>query len=264
VRQIFPVQGDDIPLLTSPADGPLPAAVVEVARLYDSPPEAGRWLRANMVASTDGAASVGGRSGALSGPADRMIFTILRSLADLVLVGAGTAIAERYRPAQTAGLWTRLRPPGAPPPAIAVVTGRLSIDPTSPLVTGAAPGAPTIVITTTSAPADRREALAPHVRLIEAGRDHVDLPSAVAELTGRGYHRILCEGGPSLLGTLSAAGLLDELCLTISPLIAGGTAGRIITAGSAAGDGAAGPERMRLAHLLADDNFLLSRYVRDT
>ena len=132
-----------------------------------------------MVASADGAVSVDGRSGGLSGPADRMVFTVLRSLADLILVGAGTARAERYRPVQADEIWAGLRPAGAPVPPIAVVTGRLDLDPDSQLLAAAAPGAQTIVITTAAASPDRRAAIARRARVIEAGQDRVDFAAAV-------------------------------------------------------------------------------------
>ena len=172
------------------APGPLPAVVRELASLYRTDAaadSAGRepagWLRANMVSSADGAAWLNGRSGGLSGPADRMLFTVLRSLTDVILVGAGTASTEHYRPAQADELWAELRPPGTPVPAIALVSARLRLDPDSQLLAGAAAGAQTIVITAASAPAgrhrrgDRRAApdrLQPHPdrgRSHSAGRD---------------------------------------------------------------------------------------------
>ncbi len=220
-----------------------------------------------MVASVDGAASLDGRSGGLSGPGDRMVFTVLRSLADLILVGASTASAERYRPAQAAELWQQLRPADAPQPAIAVVTARLTVDPGAQLLTGAAAGARTIVVTTADAPRDRKAAIARHARVIEAGHHEVDIAAAVTALRDLGYARILCEGGPTLLGELATAGLLDELCLTTSPLLANGPAGRIVRTGSTAGTraGAAAdlPKQLSLAHLLADDSFLFSRYLSE-
>jgi riboflavin biosynthesis pyrimidine reductase len=217
-----------------------------------------------MVASADGAASLDGKSGGLSGSGDRMVFTVLRSLADLILVGAGTARAERYRPAQAAELWQQLRPAGSPQPAIAVVTARLTIDPDGPLITGAAAGAQTIVVTTADAPRDRKAAIARHAQVIEAGHHQVDVASAVTALRGLGYARILCEGGPTLLGQLAAAGLINELCLTTSPLLANGRAGRIVSQ-PATGTPAATPAdlttRLTLAHLLTDESFLFSRYL---
>jgi riboflavin biosynthesis pyrimidine reductase len=208
-----------------------------------------------MVASADGAVSVDGRSGGLSGPADRMVFTVLRSLADLVLVGAGTVLAERYRPVQADEIWAGLRPAGAPVPAIAVVTGRLNLDPDSQLL-AAAPDAQTIVITTAAAPPDRRAAIARRARVIEAGQDRLDLVAAVRALHELGYARILTEGGPTLLGHLAEADLIDELCLTTSPALAAGSAGRIISAPSPCA------ARLSLAHVLTDDGFLFSRYLR--
>jgi riboflavin biosynthesis pyrimidine reductase len=237
----------------------VPAAVTQLASYYGNGaarPDA--LLRANMVASADGAVSLQGRSGGLSGPADRMVFTVLRSLADLILVGAGTVRAEHYRPVQADEIWTGLRPAGAPVPAIAVVTGRLDLDPDSPLLTAAAPGARTIVITTGAAPPDKRAAIAQHARVIEAGQDRLDLAAAVGALHGLGYASILTEGGPTLLGHLAEGGLLDELCVTTSPILAGGTAGRVISGATA--DAAS---QLALAHVLTDDGFLFSRYVRD-
>jgi riboflavin biosynthesis pyrimidine reductase len=220
-----------------------------------------------MVASVDGAASLDDRSGGLSGPGDRMVFTVLRSLADLILVGAGTATTERYRPAQAAELWQQLRPADAPQPAIAVVTASLSIDPDAQLLTGAAAGARTIVVTTADAPRDRKAAIARHARVIEAGHRQVDMAAAVTALRSLGYAEILCEGGPTLLSQLAAAGLLDELCLTTSPLLANSQAGRIVRTGSGTGTRAGAapdlPKRLSLVHLLADESFLFSRYLSE-
>ena len=269
MRQIFPVQGPDLQVVPKATAGPPPPAVQELARLYaaDARP---RWLQANMVASVDGAASLAGRSGGLSGPGDRMVFTVLRSQADLILVGAGTARTERYRPAQAAELWRQLRPAGAPLPAIAVVTARLNVDPDWQLLTGAPADAQTIVITTTDAPADRKAAIARYGQVIEAGQGHVDMTTAVSALRGLGYNRILCEGGPTLLGQLYAARLVDELCLTTSPLIAAGPADRIVSpapAGPAPSDSAGTADgvsaRLSLTHLLADESFLFCRYLTE-
>jgi riboflavin biosynthesis pyrimidine reductase len=268
VRQIYPVQGPEFQPAPKAAPGPLPAGVRQLASLYGSEAaadSAGRqpagWLRANMVSSVDGAAWLNGRSGGLSGPADRMLFTVLRSLTDLILVGAGTASTEHYRPAQADELWAELRPPGAPVPAIAVMSARLRLDPDGQLLTGAAPGAQTIVITTTSAPADRKAAVARHARIIEAGQHQVDIVAAIAELHRIGYARILTEGGPTLLGEVADAGLLDELCLTTSPVLAAGSASRIVSAPASAADGTT--SRLSLRHVLSDESFLFSRYVRE-
>ena len=242
-RQLFPVAADqpDLPALYAYPDG--------------------RWLRANMVASADGAATLDGASAGLSSDTDRRVFALLRTLSDVILVGAATARAERYKPVRPRELWRDLRDEGSGrtlTPPIAVVTRRLDLDPDSPLITAAPPDARTIVITTAKAPRDVRTAIEPHADVIIAGQETVDFEAAVNALAERGLRRILAEGGPRLLAQLLEAGLLDELCLTIGPLLAGPGAGRIV-----AGTGPATPPLpLNLAHVLADDGFLLCRYTR--
>ncbi len=228
----------------------------DLAALYAYPP--GPWLRANMVASADGAASLGGVSAGLSSGADRQVFGLLRALADVIVVGAATVTAERYGPARRSRLWSHLRDGRPATPAIAVVSARLDLDPASRLFTEAPPDARTIVITTAAAPRDLRAGLARHADVITAGEAVVDLNAAVRALADRGYLRVLTEGGPHLLGQLAAAGLLDELCLTIGPLLAGPGAHRIVS-----GDPfPAGPLPLTLAAVLEDGGFLLCRYTR--
>jgi riboflavin biosynthesis pyrimidine reductase len=260
VRQIYPVQGPDWPVTPMPTDGPVPDAVARLARLYASPAAPGQcWVRANMVTSADGAAAVDGRSGGLSGPADRMVFTVLRSLADVIVVGAGTARTERYRPVSAAGLWTALRSAGAELPLIAVVTASLDLD--SRLLDGQRP--PIIITTEAAADAASDGIATGRSQVIVAGQQSVDVQQAVTALGTLGYRQILVEGGPTVLGQLTAAGLLDEFCVTISPVLAGGPAGRVVASqptelGPAAGTAAA----LTLAHVLADDDFLFCRYLR--
>ena len=205
-------------------------AIGALGRLYAYPGAAERpWLRANMVASADGAATADGKSGGLSGRADRRVFSVLRSLADVILVGAGTARAERYRPVRPAEVWPQLRAGQAPTPPIAVLTRGLDLDPGDGLLV-AAPGlARTIVLTTEAVGAGRVAAASAHADVIVAGRQTVTAAAAIAALAGRGYRRILVEGGPGLLAQIIAGGLLDELCLTYSPVLAGGSAGRIVS-----------------------------------
>ena len=226
----------------------------DLPRLYAYPD--GRWLRANMVATADGAASLNGVTQGISSDTDRRVFALLRTLCDVILVGASTAREEKYKPARPRELWSHLRAGRPPTPPIAVVTGRLDLDPDSPLITAAPPDARTILITTASAPAARRDQLARHAEVIVAGEDTVDLTTAVDALAERGHRRLLTEGGPQLLAGLIAAGLLDELCLTIGPLMAGPGASRIVA------DARAAPLPLRLAHVLEDQGFLLCRYTR--
>ena len=237
-----------------------------IAALYGYPhlgvPPA-RWLRANMVASMDGAATVEGRSGGLSNEADQQVFALLRAHADVILVGAGTARADgdaRVRPESEGLRWAWLRNGRPPSPPIAVVTRALGLDLGSALFADAPPHARTIIITTESAPPDRRAAAARTAEVIVAGEASVDLKAAVDALAERGHQRISCEGGPHLLGQLADAGLLDELCLTISPLLAGPGADRIVTGGLPMPRGGTLP--FTLAHALEDESHLLCRYVR--
>ena len=234
----------------------LPADQPDLAALYAYPD--GSWLRANMVTSADGAANLGGASAGLSSDTDRQLFALLRALSDVIIVGAATVRTERYKPAKVGDPWRYLRDGRTPTPPIAVVTGRLDLDPDSPLVTAAPAHARTIVITTAQAPADRRAELAAHADIIVAGEETVDLEAAVGALAERGHRRMLAEGGPHLLAQLLEARLLDELCLTVGPLMAGPGANRIVAGALPT----APPLPLALAHVLADDSFLFCRYIR--
>lgn len=231
-----------------------------LAARYAYPARDAPWLRANMVASADGAATLEGRSGGLGGAADRRLFQMLRSLADVVLVGSGTARAEKYKPARLAAMVPAVREGRPPTPPIAVVSSSLDLDldPDSPLLAGAPDWARTIVLTTASAPSDRRAELARQATVIEAGEERVDAGRAIDALAGLGHTRILTEGGPRLLGHIAAAGHLDDLCLTIGPLLTGGMAGRIL-----AGPALPGGVPLTLAHVLAEESSLFCRYVRE-
>ncbi|HXZ64116.1 MAG TPA: pyrimidine reductase family protein [Streptosporangiaceae bacterium] len=266
MRQIYPVQGPDFPAAVPTATDHLPATVDELARLYGNGAAGGAtsspgrgWVRANMVDSVDGAVTLDGRSGGLSGPADRTVFMMLRSLADLVLVGAGTARTEHYGPVQARQIWPQLRRDGAALPPVAVVTASLDLSGCERLLSAPPGPTQTIVITTRTAPAERKARLGGMARIVEAGADRVDIRDALGKLAGLGYLSILAEGGPRLLGQLAGAGLLDELCLTTSPVLAAGSAGRIVTSPPRPAD-AARP-RLSLAHVLTDDDFLLCRYL---
>src|SRR5262249_37484516 len=219
-----------------------------------------------MVTSLDGAAALGGRTGGLSGDADRQVFAMLRALADVILVGAGTARVEGYRPVRprTEGVrWAWLRAGRTPSPPIAVVTRRLDLDLESPLLAGSPDHARTIVITTEAAPPVRRAPGAAPADGVGAGRASVDIVAAVAAPGGPGHPRLPTEGGPYLLSQIIEAGLLDDLCLTFSPVLAGPGADRIVAdAGPLREPGGLDARPLSLAHVLADDGHLLCRYVR--
>lgn len=221
---------------------------------YPVPVPVTGWVRGNMVSTLDGAASGDdGLSGSVSSPADRAVFSVLRGLADVVLVGAGTARAEGYhRPAAKPAFADRRAAAGqAPVPALALVTrsGRL---PAENALFGGPDGA--YVVTCGSADLAALRAQVGADRLIVAGEQDVDPVRAVTELAVRGLPRVLLEGGPTLLGTVAAAGRLDELCLTWSPTLAGGDGPRIA-------HGATAGLRLRPAHLAECDGTLLGRWL---
>jgi riboflavin biosynthesis pyrimidine reductase len=170
-------------------------------------------------------------------------------------VGSGTAEDENYKPARPRPALASLRAGRPATATIAVISGSLDLDLDSPLFTEAPPDARTIVITREAARAELRAAAAKVADVIVAGQDKVDLAAAVAALADRGLRRVNCEGGPHLLSQVAAAGLLDELTLTVSPTLAGPGAGRIV-AGAAF---AARP--LTLAQVLTEDGFLFCRYV---
>lgn len=190
----------------------------DLLELYD--PGRTASLRAGFVLSVDGAAAVEGSSRGLQVPSDQAAFRVLRTVADAVLVGAGTVRTEDYGP-------VRLREPGRrwrqrrgrrPDVPLVVVSRRLDLAPTG---RWAGAGRP-VVVTCASAPAERRTALAGVADLLVHGEDEVDLAAAVADLRQRGLPSLLCEGGPGLLSALLRADLVDELCLTVSPVLVGG------------------------------------------
>ncbi|MBC9726275.1 pyrimidine reductase family protein [Streptomyces sp. TRM68367] len=238
-------------------------SLAELAAAYaypePGPGEPESWLRANMVATLDGAAQHGGRSQSISSAADMRIFGTLRALSDVVIVGAETVRQEGYRPARARAEFAGRRQAAGqgPAPAIAVVSASLDLDFSLPLFTS--PLVPTLVLTGAAAAPDRvATAEKSGARVVIAGDGvGVDPVRAVQALAGLGHTRLLTEGGPRLLGQLVAAGVLDELCLTVSPMLTAGDAQRI-----AGGPSVAVPQRFALASLLEEGGFLFSRYRR--
>jgi riboflavin biosynthesis pyrimidine reductase len=228
----------------------------DLVGLYEVPGDAGPHLRLNFVTSPDGAATVAGLSAGLQTAGDNRIFGLLRDLADVVLVGAGTIRDEGYGAlAPPAARRERRRSLGrAEVPVLAVVSNRLDLDPGAELF-GLAPVRP-VVITHGAAEAGRVAALREVAEVIVAGAESVDLTTALTGLAERGLPRVLCEGGPSLFGSLLAAGCVDELCLSVTPRLVGAGPRRIV-----AGPPLAAPVPMRLAGLLAEDGALFCRYT---
>lgn len=220
---------------------PHPPATISVRAAYDveRPTRADRpWVGLCMVTSLDGSIAVGGTSGTLGNPNDLEILLTLRSLADLILVGAETVRGEGYGP------------PKKPGQRIGVVTNRGSVDLDSELFTSGAG----FVITS-----ERTEIDDSRVDVLRAGRDQVDIATALGRLeeVTPGVRYVQTEGGARFNAGLLDADVIDELDLTLSPHLVGGVGPRL-TAGA--------DEAMRdysLAHLLADDEgFVFSRWLR--
>ena len=217
------------------------------------------WVRVNFVSSLDGAVTLEGSSRGLSAPEDQRVLGLIRDLSDVILVGVGTAMAEGYRGVKRTEVRgeRRSRHGLSEVPPIALVTRSAALPPDSPLLTDTL--VPPIVLTCEAAPPERRAALADAgADVVVTGDREVDLRAALDALDARGLRRVGCEGGPRLFGTLVAADLVDELCLTMSPLLVAGDAGRI-----ANGPGVTVPQRMRLESVLhTDESLLLLRYAR--
>jgi len=214
-------------------------------------------VRLNMIASADGAASLEGRVGALASPADKALFVTLRSLADVVLVGASTVRTEGYGPARLADdARGRRRDWGLPPvPAIAVITRSCRLDWSARFFTEAEERP--LVVTIASASAADRARAAEVADVMVMGDTDVDLARTVEALAERGHTNVLAEGGPSVAAQLAAADLLDELCLTVAPLLTAGEAPRIL-------DGAAlaPPSKLELSHVSEAEGYLFLRYLQ--
>jgi riboflavin biosynthesis pyrimidine reductase len=179
----------------------------------DAPRDRRPWVLANMVAGIDGSVAIDGRTKEMSSDVDRALFRHLRTLADVILVGATTVRSESYGPHRPEH--------GSPAVPIAVVTNTVQLDLESPFFTEAT-ARPVIITSERSDPAARERAAAVADVLV-CGEERVDIARAVDELGGV----ILSEGGPTLLAELLLAGCVDELCLTIAP-VTGGDPGRIV------------------------------------
>jgi riboflavin biosynthesis pyrimidine reductase len=216
---------------------PRSTLVVMDPDLYAYPDTDRPWLRTNFVSTVDGAAyDASGVTASLGGEADKEVFHLLRRLADVVIVGAGTARIEKYRTSRT---------------PLALVSRRLDIP-------EALIGPDLIVITTTDAPADRVETLkAASVEVIAQGEIEIDWAAVLDNFETRGWHHVLCEGGPTLHGDLVTNDLVDEVCLTIAPTMTAGDAPRIAHSRHAVTRG------MKLGHAVPVGDVLLTRWVRD-
>lgn len=216
------------------------------------------YVRANMVSSIDGIAAVDGRVGDLTGPADQQLLVLLRNLADVVLVGAGTIRAEGYGPLTASPDWRARRAAEGqtPDPGLAILTRTCDLDPRHALFAEAETRP--IVITCHAAPERARRELSAVADVWLAGDSDVDLSAAIDELAGSGRPRILTEGGPSVLAQLIEADVLDELCLALAPVVLGGDETGVVS-----GPPLSPGRRFRLLGARHDEDFCFLRYARD-
>ncbi|MHB1129421.1 MAG: dihydrofolate reductase family protein [Ilumatobacteraceae bacterium] len=217
---------------------PPPAIETTVAEAYgvarERHPDGRPWIGLCMVMSIDGSTVVDGDSQALSGPADRDVMAGLRRLADVIVVGASTVRKEGYGPPSKPGL------------TVGVVTRSGNLNLESELFSS---GAGFLIL-----PKDT-PILNPSVRCVRAGHGIVDLPAAMQQLNGT---FVQLEGGPALNAAMFAADLVDEINVTISPLVVGGAGPRLTDSAPNL------HSRYDTAHVIHDDGFLFVRYVRRT
>jgi riboflavin biosynthesis pyrimidine reductase len=226
---------------------------MELANVY-AYPQGGRWLRANMVTSLDGAASYDGKVGPLGSDVDQQVLWFLRGLSDVVIVGANTVRVEGYGPMPSRDSWREIRQGRPPAPPLAIVSARLDLDLDAPVFADAY--VRPILLTCDSAPVERRREAERRADVIVCGGLVADIGEALDALADRGFTRQLSEGGPRLLAEIARAGRLDELCLTLSPRVVAGNGPRIVN----------GPliedVSMRLERVFEEDGFLFTRYAR--
>lgn len=239
-------------LVVPPAVGE--AGTAELEDLYAA--ERPEWLRLGFVAALDGGVQLDGRSGGLSSPGDRLIFRLLRSVCDVILVGAGTVRAEGYRDVDLpAELRARRRVRGGGDgPALAVVTGSGRLHDDGPLL-GEGSGTRLVLLTTAAGRETAQAAGGPRAEVVVCGDERVDPAAALGALRARELAHVLCEGGPGLTSDLLRHGLVDDVCLTLAAVIAGSGAAHLTT-----GSPLPQPVRLDLAHLLEDDGTLLGRW----
>lgn len=212
------------------------------------------WVLINFVTSIDGATKVRGGSTGLNDDDDKMLFGVIRAMADVVLVGAGTVRAEDYGPVTLDETRRKARQAAGlePTPNLVIVTGSLNLDPEARVFSD--PEHRPMILTGSDVDRDRHDALSQVADVVRVKQ--LDARGIIGHL--RVARVVLCEGGPSLAGQLAGAGLVDEVNWTIAPVLVSGQSSRM----------AAGPEvldppqSMTLQRAMVGDRSLFLRYVR--
>ena len=209
------------------------------------------YLALNMVSTLDGKATIEWRTQGLSSDLDREMFHHLRTQADAVMVGAGTVRTERYgRMVKREELREkRVREGLERDPLAVIVSARLDLPADIPILQD--PDQRVVIATSADT---RLEGVSAQIEYIDAGDD---LPVLVARLReDYGVRSVLCEGGPTLNSHLLAAGVVDELFLTLSPKLVGGAAALTIVAGRQLVE----PAGLELAWVLKGGGDLFTRW----
>jgi riboflavin-specific deaminase-like protein len=218
-------------------------------KLGERAPAGRPYLALNMISTLDGKATIDWRTSGLSSELDRVLFHHLRTQADAVMVGAGTARTERYgKLTKTDELREKRLREGVAPEALAVVvSARLDLPADLPLLQE--PEQRVVIATGSDA---RLKSTRAEIDYLQIGDD---LPLLMARLSeDYGVRSVLCEGGPTLNSHLFAAGLVDELYLSLSPKLAGGAAALTIVAGRELVE----PTEMRLGWVAEGDGDLFT------
>jgi 5-amino-6-(5-phosphoribosylamino)uracil reductase len=212
------------------------------------------WVMFNMVESVDGATAVDGGASALNDEDDRALFLAMRAVADFVLMGAETVRSENLGPVRMSEEMSRYRANAGmeEEPRMVILTRSLGLDPEARVFSD--PARRPTILTGDRVDQNRLDALSKVADVVQI--DDLDGNGIIEHLGSAGV--ILCEGGPTVNGVLMTAGMVDEINITVSPMLALGESQRI-----AHGQPLQPPIDMRLDRVVRGDRSLFLRYVRD-